>query len=79
MAVCSLRLRLPDVDEFAAGGLLEFEAVGGNVGVQHDFADLQVEAIVVVRAIDADVVRERRDGAAHGRAGCAGSTGCQSE
>src|ERR1700677_2903552 len=58
-----------DIHEFAARGLLQFEAVGGKVGVQHDFGDLQIEAIVVMRAIDADVMRERRNWAAYRSAG----------
>src|SRR5882757_5958482 len=59
---------LADAYEFASGWLFEFEAVGRNVGIQDDLAHLEIEAIVVMWSVDADVVRKRRDCARHRRA-----------
>ena len=49
---------LADVNYFRAGGLFELEALGGNIGVQRDFGDLQIEAVIVMRPLDEDGARE---------------------
>ena len=47
-----------NVNYFRAGGLLEFEALRRNISVQRDFGNLQIEAVIVMRPLDADGARE---------------------